>query len=299
MIGATNSWLLCFDNLSHIPGWLSDALCRLSTGGGFSTRELYSDAEELILEAQRPVVLTSIEDVATRGDLLERSMVLTLKSIPDSQRKPESTLWSTYEAVRPRILGALLDAVSLAMKNLPNTQLDALPRMADFALWATAAEAGLGLQPGEFMRSYTGNRANANSLALDAEPVAAQLMEFMDTQPNGEWEGTASDLLQRLTAPFGDKKPPAGWPKNARSLGSGLRRLAPSLRRGVGLDLMFDEHKRLEGRSVRIIRIRKDPDLCVNTVNVTSDDTARVDASISGVDAIDDVRLEVASTSGC
>lgn len=38
MIMAKNSRVIAFDNLSGIKPWLSDALCRLSTGGGFSTR---------------------------------------------------------------------------------------------------------------------------------------------------------------------------------------------------------------------------------------------------------------------
>src|SRR5437868_13535290 len=43
MIAATNSWAQCFDNLSHIPLWFADALCRLATGGGFATRKLRTD----------------------------------------------------------------------------------------------------------------------------------------------------------------------------------------------------------------------------------------------------------------
>ena len=38
MIAATNSWPFCFDNLEHLPPWISNALCRLATGGGFATR---------------------------------------------------------------------------------------------------------------------------------------------------------------------------------------------------------------------------------------------------------------------
>src|SRR5262249_54004620 len=53
MIAAHNSWVIAFDNLSHVPQWLSDDLCRLSTGGGFSTRELHTDADEILFESQR------------------------------------------------------------------------------------------------------------------------------------------------------------------------------------------------------------------------------------------------------
>src|SRR5207237_9906417 len=43
VIAANNSWMPCWDNLSKLPIWLSDALCRLATGGAFATRQLYTD----------------------------------------------------------------------------------------------------------------------------------------------------------------------------------------------------------------------------------------------------------------
>jgi hypothetical protein len=82
MIAATNRWMVAFDNLSTLEPWLSDCLCRLSTGGGFSTRELYSDQDETIFAAQRPVVLNGIEEIITRGDLLDRAVLLDLPPIP-------------------------------------------------------------------------------------------------------------------------------------------------------------------------------------------------------------------------
>src|SRR5262249_24755294 len=45
-IAANNGWMIALDNLSDLPAWLSDALCRLATGGGFSTRQLYTDEDE-------------------------------------------------------------------------------------------------------------------------------------------------------------------------------------------------------------------------------------------------------------
>jgi hypothetical protein len=67
MIAATNGWCLSLDNLSHVPPWLSDAICRLATGGGFATRALYTDSDEVLFDAQRPVILNGIEELATRG----------------------------------------------------------------------------------------------------------------------------------------------------------------------------------------------------------------------------------------
>ena len=82
--------MLGYDNASGLPDWLSDTFCRLATGGGFSTRELYSDADEVLFASTRPIVLNGIEDIVTRPDLADRAIVLTLPAIPESERKLET-----------------------------------------------------------------------------------------------------------------------------------------------------------------------------------------------------------------
>jgi hypothetical protein len=251
MIAATNSWTVAFDNLSYLSEWLSDALCRLATGGGFSTRELYTDDEETIFDAMRPCILTSIEDVATRGDLLERAIILCHPQIPDDKRRTEGEFWAAFEMVRPRILGALLDAVSGAMCELPHTGIQFLPRMADFATWVTAAESTLGWEPGSFLKSYTGNQQEANELTLDASPVVAPLRQFAESK--GEWEGTAGDLLNELTAIVGEAVAKSkDWPKKPNVFSGKLRRLAPNLRK-TGIYIDFDRDKTKQRK--RIIRV--------------------------------------------
>jgi hypothetical protein len=66
MIAAHNGYLLAFDNLSGLPRWLSDALCRLASGGSFAVRQLYMDEEEVLFQAARPVLLNGIEEVISR-----------------------------------------------------------------------------------------------------------------------------------------------------------------------------------------------------------------------------------------
>ena len=80
MVSAQSSWVLAYDNLSTMPAWFSDTLCCLSTGASHTARTLYSDGEESVLRAQRPVILTSIEDIASRSDLLDRTIVLSATS---------------------------------------------------------------------------------------------------------------------------------------------------------------------------------------------------------------------------
>jgi hypothetical protein len=151
MIAAKNGWLLSFDNLSSIKPNMSDSLCRLATGGGFSTRTLYTNEEETIFQATRPICLNGITEFATRDDLLDRALVIKLPSIRPSKRKEEKVFRAEFEEARPKILGALLDAVSAVLKNLPDVKLADSPRMADFARFVTAAEPALVWPDGAFM----------------------------------------------------------------------------------------------------------------------------------------------------
>jgi hypothetical protein len=113
MIAASSNWLLSLDNLSGIPPWLSDALCRLSTGGAFGTRQLYTDEEEILFEAKRPIVINGIGAVVTRPDLLDRSILLSLPHMTKGTIKEERKFWEAFHAVSGQILGALCDALVL------------------------------------------------------------------------------------------------------------------------------------------------------------------------------------------
>jgi hypothetical protein len=144
-IAARNGHVLAFDNLTGLPPWLSDTLCRLTSGGAFAVRRLYTDQDEVLFAAARPVILNGIEDVITRPDLADRAMLLTLDPITEQQRRPEKALWQDFERARPHILAALLDAAVHGLQVLPRARLERLPRMADFALWATACETPFGL----------------------------------------------------------------------------------------------------------------------------------------------------------
>ena len=161
-IATRSAHVLAFDNLGEIPTWLSNALCCISTGGSFSTRELYTDDEEIVIEAKRPLILNGIDNIVRHGDLADRAIFLDLQPIPDAERKTEDELWRSFEEVRPKILGALLDASVKGMERYASIEVDQLPGMADFARWVVACELAL-FPEGTFMAAYTGNRYGANA----------------------------------------------------------------------------------------------------------------------------------------
>ncbi len=189
MVGARSAHVLAFDNLSGIAPVLSDGLCRLSTGGGFGTRELYSDDEEIVLEACRPVILNGIDDLATRPDLADRSLIVTLAPLSAGTRKREADLVEGLTAAAPRILGALLSALAAGMAGQRNVVLEDVPRLADFAHFVTAAESALGWPEGAYMETYLANRRDAASVAsLDTDPVA-RLVERLSRKRRVEGDG--------------------------------------------------------------------------------------------------------------
>jgi hypothetical protein len=216
MIAANNGHVLAFDNLSRLPGWLSDALCRLASGGSFALRQLYTDADEVLFQAARPTILNGIEDIIMRQDLADRAIFLTMGSLRDEQRRPEAELWHQFELARPRILGALLEAVAHGLRMRDRIEFVRLPRMADFAKWASACETAL-WSPGTFRAAYDANRRRAVEDIVEADPVAACVRRIMANRTR--WVGTASDLLG-ATAVGSDHLtgPRTGQKTRARSL---------------------------------------------------------------------------------
>jgi len=246
-ISAHQGWLLAFDNLSALPNQMSDALCRLATGGGYGTRTLYTNADEAIFQATRAVILNGIEEVVTRGDLLDRSVLLHLPTLSPAQRREEAQVWREFEDARPRVLGALLDAVSAALRNRDTVTLTERPRMADFARWACAAAPALDWTAEQFMLAYTHNIQSASDLVLEASPVAQAVLDLLDYKRF--WEGTATQLLAELTLLL-EGTPAQNRPRSAQTLSDTLRRLEPNLAK-AGVQITF--HRKAGGNRDRII----------------------------------------------
>lgn len=257
-IAANNGHVLAFDNVSGLPAWISDTLCRLATGGGFAVRQLYTDQDEVLFDTERPVILNGIEDIVTRPDLADRAVFLTLEPIPEERRRPEQELWAAFESERPRILGVLLDAVAKGLAMLPQTKLDKLPRMADFALWATACETAL-WPAGTFWAAYCDNRDDAIDGVIEADPIAAAVRALMAART--PWTGTASELLGTLSKMAGERVANAKtWPDSPRALGGRLRRVAPFMRK-IGVEIGFEREGRARTRVIRITTTSTDPAL--------------------------------------
>ena len=185
MIAANNGYVLAFDNLSGLPSWLSEALCRLASGGSFAVRQLYTDDEEVLfapypLEWDRgyrwPLRFGRPRDFADLG--------ADWRGTPSFRDRALAGI-RTCEARDP---GRPAGCGGTRFKSC-GFRSPRLPRMADFALWATACETGV-WPAGTFTRAYAVNRKAAIEGIVDADPIAACVREFMSERSS--WTGSAA-----------------------------------------------------------------------------------------------------------
>lgn len=192
----SNSYMPCFDNMDNLSAEKSDLLCMASTGGSISKRKLFSDEEEINLSFKHCVALNGINVIATRADLLDRSVILELSRIPDEERKEESIVWDDFQNDLPRIVGGAMNTLSKAMSIYPTVKIEKLFRMADFTRWGFAVAEALDLDGEEFLKAYRLNQRFANEEAIESHPIAAAVVALMKT--DATWNGTVSALLKRL-----------------------------------------------------------------------------------------------------
>ena len=233
-------WIAFYDNITSMPSWISDSLCRAATGGGFTKRELYSDDEDVIFNFKRCVGLNGINIAAQRGDLLDRSLLVGLENIPNESRRTEEKLLADFEKEKASILGGFLDVLVKAIQLYPTVKADRLFRMADFTRWGCAIAKALGRTEEEFIAAYESKVKSQIEEAAHASPVATVLLDYLEQAPAKNWEGTPTALFKTLlehakTLDISTRQ--KGWPKAPNALVRQLNELAPSLK-SLGLEIV-------------------------------------------------------------
>lgn len=244
-ICAANNWAVIYDNLGSIPGSISDALCGVATGSGHARRAHYSNDEEAAFSFLRPVLLTGLPGLFGKSDLAERILKVECPIISEDNRLLEAELVGTgdWEEARPRLLGALLDAVACALRNDGKKRLDRLPRMADFVQFVVNAGEALPWTDEEFLEAFQASRSEQVQSMIETCAISTAVNTLAALGP---WEGTISDLSERISKLAVNPKdiPPP------RILGTRLRNIQANLR-AVGVCVGF----RKSG-STRYISIR-------------------------------------------
>ncbi|MEU3745485.1 MULTISPECIES: ATP-binding protein [Streptomyces] len=247
---AFSSWALCLDNISAIPPWLSDTLCKAVTGDAIVDRALYTDDDVVVLTFRRVLAMTTIDAGALAGDLAERLLMLDLQLIEPEQRRTEEDLATAFETIRPAVLGSLFDLLAAVLAVLPHVKLDSLPRMADFARVLAAVDQ---VMEWNTLDDYLAASANIAGDALEGDPFGSTLAALIERC--GTWSGTAAQLLEQVLPPGGIRPP--SWPKDATRTSGKVKRLAPLLR-SIGITVDDTQRSQDRHRSRLLVLTRTD-----------------------------------------
>lgn len=280
---------LFFDNLSKMPAWFSDALARASTGDGFSKRMLYTDNDDVFYTVQRPIALNGINQVITKPDLLDRSILLKLQRIATDDRKTEEEIWQQFAEDRSKILGAIFDVLSKAIEIHKDLKLTDLPRMADFTRWGYSIAEAAGYGGEQFLQAYKDNIALQNEEAIEASPVALAIIGFMEDRES--WEGAPAELLAVLNVDHKlmHLRVGPGWPKEHTWMTRRINEVQPNLsERGIQVETL----RTSAGRLIRIAKtgnpadIADDADIDLDLDDTMSGKTLKTEGQIA-LDAFD------------
>ena len=226
-IGALNSHLVSFENISYLGQDYQDALCVMATGGAHATRTLYTNREEVIIELRKPIILNGITVNVTAQDLLDRSIHIELP--PVKTRLQSRDVEEAFNRQYAQLVGALLDQFVAALNVLESVMIpdEDKPRMVDFAYLGEALFQANGYEYGTFIGLYRSMRQKGVFRTIESIPIGLALLSYLQINPNG-WSGKLVELLAHLEShkPKGE----TNWPKSAKGMGDALRRLTPALR---------------------------------------------------------------------
>ncbi len=252
--------VLSYDNVSGVISTeKSDALCRTLLGGNDASRTFYQQGHETVLPVKNPMLLDGIDSSIVKGDLQSRTLVIETEPMTGDYVTLED-ISSQFETLRPRILGALCDALVATMRaRQEGKRYTGLPRMTDACTFAIPALAVLGFTEDDVREALRQNAADAMDTALNASPLAQAVVAFME--PRQTWEGTAAELLEKLDS-FTTARVLYGktWPDNSNQLISWLTRDKPLLiTQGIAW-VRITKGSRRNGRKLRLYKVNPSPD---------------------------------------
>ena len=266
-IHAMKRLFVAIDNLTYVSNDQSDLICTILTphSGSVSKRKNFSDSEEIIHDIQNVVILTSIGNVVTKPDLLERSICIDLPRITNEDRQSESDITEKFSKYHAELLGGLLDLTVAALHHRDTEPPVKFNRLTEFICLGEGVERKMGYLPDSMKTRMDAGVEIANNIAIESSPVASTLRSWIEVQKT--WDGAASDLLNILKTHAKKSELAGSLPKNANSLGSELKRVESALYQA--------------GIKIEYTRTKTNRMISVCIYNSGDDDTSKTLSSLS------------------
>jgi hypothetical protein len=272
----SHNYVAYYDNISKLPDWISDEICRAVTGSGSSKRVLYSDDDDFIYNLRRCVGLNGVNLAATKPDILDRALNFRVKRIADEDRRLEADVKKEVEAMRPQLLGYILDILVAVLKwkeQAGGLGLKQLPRLADFGEYGEMVSRCMGNKAGEFLKAYQNNVRLQIEEIVESSQVATCLVYWFSEiwskntverkeeqqrivgntkDDDAGWKGTATELLQILENAADTLKVSTNsrlWPKSPSSLSRRLNEIAVTMKE-IGISVEFVPGNRGKVRNI-------------------------------------------------
>lgn len=178
----SNSYFVTLDNLSSLSRSISDTLAISVTGGSVTKRALYKNTDEIVLDLKAVIAINGVSLVAKESDLLDRSLIITLKRLTPKEIRTEEELWNEFETDKPDILGCCFKTLAVALNDAEPVKTQELIRMADFHVACIKVGRALGISEKEVSDILWQNQSNVNKCTLDEDTVALCVIELMKKQ---------------------------------------------------------------------------------------------------------------------
>jgi len=230
-VGAEAQHVIGYDNLRHLTHQTSDVLCMLATGGNITSRKLYTNGEASVMSLLCAVVLNGIHSYLQEPDLVQRSIVLHLKPLPETTRQSEREMLQHFHADMPSILGGLYDLIAKVLMHLPSAKVTHPQRMLDFVKWLAAMEMADGAPVGAYQMVYADMVTEGQLESIRDDLLGSAILDFATGLKDQEWSGAPQELLDALEAhaKFGSSRAPRGWPETPIALSKRLAGLRAAL----------------------------------------------------------------------
>lgn len=232
-------------NLRGLTHAMADLMCTAVTGGSISSRQLYTDSDQSVLNILVALILNGIHAFVDQPDLAQRCLPLQLQVIPEDKRKSEADMEADLAVDLPAIQRGLFDLIAKIFEKLPHAKVTRPTRMLDFSKWLAAIELVDGAVAGTYQDVYCDALHQGQLDALLDNLLAAAVLEFAEGQADGIWSGTPAELLSQLNfqaAPGTQRS--REWPQNVIALSKRLLPLqAGLLTQGVSLELSRGKHR--------------------------------------------------------